>query len=201
MRIAALIGFSVLLAACAGAPRPAGYPYSYQNKMQSAYHWEVLAKELVETQVIHRSSSGAPWINPGPIYVDDSDRSEFGKVFHTYLVTELINHGIYPLPRKDQNVIVVKWGTQLVCNSKPYCDFPGVIAGAVEIAFGVLVGTSLLPPPPNTELVTTIQVDRDGIILSRQTRNYYLNGDDVWNFWNPPESSGNTAKLQSNYRR
>jgi len=37
----------VLLTACAQVPKPSTYPFSFQQHMQAAHHWKVLARQVV----------------------------------------------------------------------------------------------------------------------------------------------------------
>jgi hypothetical protein len=184
MRLTVLICcLAFLLSACAGSPRPATYPLNYQQKMQSVRHWEVLAQKVVELQISPKCPPCYP-AAPRPIYVDDSDQTEFGQVFRSYLITALVNRGIQPA-RDPEGATVLKWGTRLVCLSKPGYDFPGVVVGAAEIVGATLIGTTIPRQKTDIEVIVTTQVEKDGFILSRHTHNFYINDDAKWAFWQP----------------
>lgn len=182
MRIATLICFSftILFSSCAMAPRIANHEYSTQVRVSSVAHWEALARKVVEIQVL----PSLP-VNPdlGRVYIDDSDQTEFGKAFYNYLVTELINHGVME-SRTPEDANIVQWGTQLVWNSKEPWQ-PGVVMGAVEFLGFILAGSSMMFPPDTIELIITTQVNRDYMMLSRMTNNYYISESSKWNFWAP----------------
>ena len=184
MRTATIICFcfTLLFSACTTAPKPANYPYSSEEKMKSVHHWEVLAKKVVETQVLPSLSTDAS----RSVYVDNSDPTDFGKAFHTYLVTELFNRGV-TLSKTPQDANVLKWGTQLVWNDKGCNWMPGVIGGAVELTAFLLAGSSVMTLPSDVELIITTQVDRGDDTLSRKTYNYYINVSDKWNFRVPDD--------------
>jgi hypothetical protein len=180
MRIATLLCFcfTFLVSSCTMAPKVANHNYSTQEKMESVAHWQALAKEVVEMQVL----PSLP-VNPelSQVYVDNSDTTEFGKAFYNYLVTELMNHGVMISQTPDE-ANIVKWGTQLVWNSKePWPS--GVFVGAVEAVGFFLAGSSVGCPPDTIELIVTTQVNRDYMMLSRMTHNYYINESSRWNFW------------------
>jgi hypothetical protein len=184
MRLTVLIScLALLLSACAGSPKPATYPLNFQQKMQSVHHWEVLAQKVVELQVAPTCPPCVP-AAPRPIYVDDSDRTDFGKAFHNYLLTALVNRGIQPATHPE-GASVIKWGTQLVCLSKPGYDFPGVLVGTAEVVGATLFGTTIPKQKTYIEVIVTTQVEKDNFILSRHTHNFYINDDAKWAFWQP----------------
>jgi hypothetical protein len=164
------------------APRVANHEYSTQVKIASVAHWEALAKKVVETQVMP-SLPLDPDLNS--VYIDNSDQTEFGKAFYTYLATELINHGIME-SSTAQDANIIKWGTQLVWNKKDPWQ-PGIVMGAVEFVGFILAGSSMMFPPDTIELIITTQVNRDYMMLSRMTNNYYINESSKWNFRAPKD--------------
>ena len=59
MRNAVYVSILIFLAACTSVPRPAGHFWETEGKIQSSRHWRALAKEVVETQVLHRTGTAA----------------------------------------------------------------------------------------------------------------------------------------------
>ena len=159
--------------------------------MQAVSHWELLANEVVKTQVLPNASIRDPSTGvliAQPVYVDDSDRTEFGIAFHNYIDTSLINHGIQPV-ENPLGATVVKWGTQLVSHSKSGSDFPGIVGATLEAVSFALVGAPKPLARSNLEVIVITQVQREQTILSRQSRNYYVNSRNKMNFWQPPKKS------------
>ncbi|MFO7740548.1 MAG: hypothetical protein R6V46_18875 [Desulfatiglandaceae bacterium] len=178
MRTIIALCIAVLLSSCATAPRTDNYPYGTQKRMLSVVHWDRLAREVARNQVIPSLSHEQAFHS---IYVDKSDQTEFGKAFYTYLVTQLANHNVI-LSETPHGANVVKWSTQLVWNEKG-CWFPGIALATYEVFGHFLAGHSLCVPPSDLELIFTAQVEKGSEILSRKTRNYYINPSDKWNFW------------------
>ena len=179
------------LVACSSTPVVSRYPVTLERNMQAVHHWEVLAQQVVATQVSPIATTYNPAYGSStsnPIYVDNSDQTEFGKGFYSYIMTGLLEHGIQPASGPD-GAAVVKWGTQLVWHDKKGSNFPGVFAGAVGVISTVLFGP---PTTPNSkiEVIVTTQVEREKMILSRQSHNFYINEENKLNFREPEEVAG-----------
>jgi hypothetical protein len=172
------------------APRVGSHSYSVQTKMESVEHWQLLARRVVEEQVL----PSLP-VNPdlSRVYVDNSDPTDFGKAFYTYLVTELRNHNVR-LSETPEDANVVKWGNQLVWNPKE-CWWPGFIMATAEGFAYFFGGSSLLARPENVEAIITTQFSREDMVISRSTHNYYLNEESKWNFWVPNDRKGWLLRL------
>lgn len=192
MRIWIGICLSVMLSACTMAPRVANHDYSYQTRLESVDQWQKLAQTVVETQLIPSIPTG---VDPDlcRVYVDESDKTEFGKAFRGYLLTELVRHGILD-SKSHENSHVVKWGTQLVHNDKTTW-MPGVLLGVAEAVGFLVAGSSVILPPNSTELIITTQVNRDYMVLTRETHNYYLDKSSKWNFWDPTNNRNRFARM------
>jgi hypothetical protein len=91
MRKKALYCFLVLFAGCAQVPRPSTYPYTFQQQMQAAHHWHVLASQVVEEMT---RLAFEPGPSMEPVYIRSNDRSPFGRAFRSFLITELTKQGI-----------------------------------------------------------------------------------------------------------
>jgi hypothetical protein len=178
MRRIILVCIALLFSSCTTAPRVDNYPYSAQEKMQSVLHWETLAKQVVGTEII--PALGGTNQTLSPVYVDQSDQTQFGKAFYNYIITELVNHRVVLSPT-PQGATVVKWGTQLVWHNQPWWP-PGIILGTGEFLAWFFGGSSWISPPTGLELIVITQVEHGNIILSRQSRNYYISEPDKMNF-------------------
>jgi hypothetical protein len=121
MRMKAVYCLLVFLVGCAQVPRQATYPYTFQQQMQAAHHWEVLARKVVEEVA---SLRGAPGSLIEPVYIRSNDRSAFGQAFRGFLITELTKQRIFVSPFPETCEIAVSpsqhdrvkicWDVQLV---------------------------------------------------------------------------------------
>lgn len=178
--ISTMLALLFALVGCSSAPRPMGYPYSAEQNMQAVHHWELLAQEVVRTQVLPITPKNQP------VYVDNSDRTEFGKAFHNYIFTDLIAHDIQPVSSRH-GATTIKWGTQLVWNEKRGPIFPGVVLGALEFV-GFVVAGGPASAGSRLEVILTAQVENENQILSRRTHNFYINEYNKLNFRQPVAS-------------
>ncbi len=211
MRTGAIFFCAVLflVAGCAEVPRPATFPYSFQQQLQSASHWELIAKSTIED--LYTSLVGGPDQPRPPIYVQSSDKSPFGRAYRTYLITELIKSGFYISDSPDKS-ISVNWSVQLIRRNverrKP--ALPGLHNAIATVAWTAgwtahlvaplapaiiaseagallldheLYGTTTDHKVPHTELILTTMVTRTQGILAANSKTYYINEQDRNNYW------------------
>ena len=212
MRTGAIFFCALLfvVAGCAEVPRPSTFPYSFQQQLQSASHWELIAKSTIED--LYTGLVGGP-DQPQPIYVQSSDKSPFGRAFRTYLITKLIKSG-FKISSSPDKSISVNWSVQLIRRNaerrKP--ALPGLhnaiatagwTAGWTARAFGhnaplatYAVASELVAllmdhelnqtttdhKVPHTELILTTTVTGTQGILAA-TKTYYINDQDRNNYW------------------
>lgn len=141
MKIGLFLLLLSLLTGCSSIPKPTTYKFTTQQHMQAAHHWEGLAQKVVnDTEQVFKSSP----FPPDPIYVENSDKSTFGKAFHTYLVNELIKRG-FRVSNSEQNALKIDWGAQIVIHqahrNKPIWPGENTLAGGAAWA-GMAAGLS-----------------------------------------------------------
>jgi hypothetical protein len=184
------------LACCAPIPVPTTYPISFQPKMQSVAHWQILADDTAAELALHLDASR-------PVYVAHRyPRSEFGQAFEGYLTTALVNRGIavsgspvaattvdYGVQRIDHQARMIGrsppglftllgFGVWLGHQAATHWGGTGWVAG---IPAGVVadLADGVITAPTNTEVVITVAaVSADGRYLFREDRNYYVNDAD-----------------------
>ena len=126
------------LAACASqVPLPTTHPISYQQKMQAAHHWNVLAADVV-TQV----GEGLGSLNR-PVYVAaGSDPTEFNQGFRSLLQTELVSQGFSVTRAPVGNAVTLEFDVQAIIHAdRGYIrSKPGLYTA---LASGVLVARDL----------------------------------------------------------
>lgn len=185
---------AVFTAACSKVPNQATYPYSYQQKMQSADHWEKLAGKVVSDQVspffTHIVNDMSEPIVA--VHIDDQDKSSFGTAFKTYLATALFQKSI-PVSKSSSGSYTLDWSVQKVLHNaerkNPGPPF-GIIGGAVA-AVGSLFGGDYYfwRDVPHTELLVTVKLRVGNIIYSRNTETLYINDEDTSHYWVLPEDN------------
>ncbi len=125
MQMKAVYCFLVFLVGCAQVPRPSTYPYTFQQQMQAAHHWRVLANQVAEQAAAAIKAS--PDASIKPVYVRSDDLSPFGQAYRSFLITELIQHGIVVspyhkpctvrdifAPLSDSNHFEICWNVQVL---------------------------------------------------------------------------------------
>lgn len=111
-----------VVSACGRIPEPAGYPYTTQEKMQAAHHWNVLAKdlsnrinnELIRSDFLNTSIFVKATCGDDGIPCSKGTTSEFNEGFRDLLITELVNYGIPTSAVPDQESITVNYKVQVV---------------------------------------------------------------------------------------
>lgn len=109
-----LISLIFIMCGCAQVPTSVTYPYSPQQKMQAAHHWNVLAedvatqvsdtlksKNLLSQQVFIQPYCGAPSERCSP-----HNETPFGEGFTDLLITKLVNSGIKVSTEENKSLIV-----------------------------------------------------------------------------------------------
>jgi len=185
-----ILACALLAAACAKVPSQQSYPYSYQHRMQSADHWERLAKKVVSNQITPFFNGQSESIKS--VYIETKDRSAFGIAFQTYLATELFKKSI-PITGNLNDGVALEWSVQKVIHNgnRNNPGPPGGIIGAVVAFIGDLFGgdSYYYGNVPHTELLVTTKLKSKDMIYSRETETLYINDKDTQNYWVMPEST------------
>lgn len=200
--ITSAIVASLGLVGCASqVPVPQTYPLTYQQKMQAAHHWDVLATDVAsrlggalssvkggETVVLHVQP-------PNELYV-------FGRAFYNLLTTELIQKGfgvtldpaeadlevlydVQLVTHKDRGFIRPRPGVfttlttgVLVLRELAESSVPeaAVLAGAaaIDIGSGYITG-----PTPDSEVIITTSVMNGNRFVTRISDLYYVSDNNA----------------------
>jgi hypothetical protein len=142
----------IFLCSCSNVPKPASYPLSYQQKMQAAHHWDVLADDVAKDVKQALASQKDPTLRNKLIYVEPNKSSLFDKVFDTLLITQLVNQEI-KLPTKNESnqkiklttkeesdSLKLKYGTQKVVHKSARHTsplYPGMILSGTALGHGI----------------------------------------------------------------
>lgn len=125
-------------------PKPMGYPYSTQQKMQSAYHWKVLAEDVANQ--IRESMKTGGYLNY-PVYVqpacnapkwpcDAHRETPFGEGFYDLLTTELLKTGM-KISTQESGAFVVATKVQVLYHEdgrRTRTAAPGFVTGTAALA-------------------------------------------------------------------
>lgn len=199
-KVTALCAASLALTGCfnvntSQAPIATTYPYSEQQKMQAAHHWDVLAAHQAEQMLASDRLSGRT------LYIaDPGANSPFNEAFNSLLTSQLVSrNGNVTL--SENNALKVTYKVQVVeHNDRGYTRAP---QGAMTaLAAGIAVATipynnwsepslALIPAAglvdlfsgswtskSNQEVVITTQVTDNQRVLYSASNIYYINGGD-----------------------
>lgn len=199
MRLFVTVCVCALMAVgCSKVPSQQSYHYSFQHKMQSAEHWENLAKKVVAKQVGPLFTESAP-NKPESIlgvYIEDNDGSAFGTAFQTYLTTELFDKSI-PVSQSPVNAFAIEWSVQKVIHDglRKNPGPPAGIFGIIAYSVGTMFGGDFYAygDVPKTELLITVKIKNGNITYSRTTETLYINDKDTHNYWVLPDKNTGVA--------
>lgn len=200
---------------CSAQPKPSGYWFETQKKMQSARHWEILANDISScfTEVLAANNNVS-----SPIFIESEDISSFGKSLRSFLATDLVKGGMNVTPKREAPLRIT-WNVQIVRSGadRNGSMYPGTITALSAIGYGVhkaleggtamqVIGSGVaadaayqvinindIPVPHNEIVVNANLINKDKGILERQTYVYYVNDADTGQYSESPDSVLNTS--------
>lgn len=200
--LAAFSGLVLTLAGCANSPVPLAqnFEVTSQNKVRSAGHWDLLARDVVSQTQASVDKLGFA-IGTGMHVGLPANPSAFDKAFREFVITRLVQSGkpVYETPGQP---LEVTYSTQVVRHNSPRPQFiPGgytMLTAGLIAAYGLrfehldtkLVAATALAGgadyaasvnaggPTHTELILTTTVSRGGQYVARKTDVYYIESDD-----------------------
>jgi hypothetical protein len=183
-----------LICGCAELPKPMTFPLTTQTQLQSATHWQVIAKgnaQRVNSVLIDQGYVKPDGSEP-IIFIANNDNSSFGVAYREYLITELklINPRvrISDIPGVP---IHVRADTQMVYRNPDRLKPEGLIEGVAEFTWELLTGsrwTTRGPLVSHAELILTTRVMVYGaqghhpVELARYSDTFYVNDGDMYNY-------------------
>lgn len=185
------VAMGLFLVGCAQVPKPSTYLLSYQQKMQAAHHWELLAQDVAGRVVAEQGTLGT-----GGVYVQPT-AGVFGEAFANLVKTELVRNGV-AVTSAPANAAVLAVDVQLIRHrakwphraNRMHPGFWTGVATIVRLADNVTknmiipagVAADMLDGSMTTltehEVVITTSLDKDGRCLMRQSDIYYVNDAD-----------------------
>ncbi len=196
-----------LVAGCTRIPQPQGFPYSSQQKMQAAHHWNVLANDVANrinselirqnyfnTPLYVRHSCGKPdTCAPGQTF-------PFDEGFNDLLTTQLVNFGVHTQAVPEGAVLTVDYKVQVVQHSANRVQWPqpGVLTALttgvmvlrdapweiISIATAATIDTLTATSTTNGnfEVIITTSITDRGKYVMRASDIYYINDADFWQY-------------------
>ncbi|OQY57510.1 MAG: hypothetical protein B6245_16670 [Desulfobacteraceae bacterium 4572_88] len=210
MRLLVIVsGMMLLFSGClemrSQVPKPATYPISFQQKMQAAAHWEILARDVADQVIQFLEHQDTNLFSGYGIYVEPQ-LGVFGRAFTHMLTEHLVDAGIRVV-RKRESCPVLRVETQLIKHKTARFDrpFPGAftaLAGGLfvlrHISWSTLAALSVpgaavigdygigyrATLPHHEVLITTSMTDIDDRYLLYNADLYYVNDPDWWHYPN-----------------
>ena len=200
LKPAALCCAVAALAGCAMSPIPLAenFALTTQKKVRSAGHWGLLSRDIVDQTVASLQKSGATFETTVHVPMP-ANASDFGRAFHEFLITELVQRGWQVLVPADNinPALTLTYQTQIVTHNSERPHFvPGLFttltagvlvlhnaygpAAAIALAAGADIASSMnAGGPTHTELLLTTTVTTAGRYVSRKTDVYYVEESDT----------------------
>jgi len=197
LTIVLLLASMYLISCTSQIPIAANYPYTEQQKMQAAFHWNVLAADVVNQL---EQNDGIPkdiplavyprfyfqdkenpvfWTTKQPLAVaDESDRLAtipFKRAYQNYLIAQLVDAGYNVTDNYAAAKLLMTFDIQLVKHNDRRVRNPHIssqlgriLAGAVDGAYdGIKAG--------KYEVVITTSVKSGHTYIMCHTGTYYIN--------------------------
>lgn len=196
-----------VLAACGSNnnlpyPRATMFAGSEQQKIQSASHWDVLARYESE-QILDSFGDASAEARPLFLNAPDENTSPFATAYHDLLISSLVGSGASVMLSPEDALLTVNYDVQVVehANRERLPARPGTYTALVAVAAGladsrhwgdqglVLVPIAMAADLWNnfrkdtdaavTEVIITTRIQDTRQITHSDSRIYYFNPDDI----------------------
>ena len=211
-----------MLSSCGRIPEPIGYPYTTQEKMQAAHHWNVLAEDIsnkINNELI-RSDFFETVVFVKETCGDDSEpcsydaTTAFNEGFRDLLITRLVDFGIPTSAAPDREAITINYKVQVVYHSAERLRTlrPGLLTAlttavsvlrhapseiiAISLAAGVDYSNAAYAKTTNVEAIVTTSMVFRNKYLFRSSDIYYINNAD-YHHYNRDFNTAKTINLVS----
>ncbi|RKZ41334.1 MAG: hypothetical protein DRQ41_08340 [Gammaproteobacteria bacterium] len=121
----------LILTGCAYRPIPvaAAYPITAQRKMQSAHHWDVLAKDLADRLKKTIDISFPNAVVKPPLFIKLTEKQEkipFTKAFFNLLTSRLVQQGLIVMDSNAQfgDNLVIEYHVQVIQHKDRRLTYP-----------------------------------------------------------------------------
>ena len=204
---------TLLVASCASqTPLPKTYPISYQQKMQAAHHWDVLAQDVAQRITARLEGAGSRVHVVAP-----EARYTFSEAFHSLLLTHLVDQGFQVTKHYSGSGLSVEYEVQLVTHAdrgfithrpgqltaltaglwvlaEVADKSPGLAATGAVAAYDAGAG-HLTGPVPDNEVIVTTSVLRDEQYVMRTRDIYYVSDNNRDQYHHRPKRDVTTRSV------
>ncbi len=195
------------ISGCTRIPQPTGYPRSEQQKLQAAYHWNILANDVanqINSELLERgylntsvyvkhSCSEGENCGPGKTF-------PFDEGFNDLLTTQLVNFGVPTRPEEDAESLVVDYKVQVLYHQANRYQWPqpGVLTALTAgimvfrnapLEIAAIVGAATVDALWSTsvvnghyEVIITTSIVDNNLYIMRKSDIYYINDPDFWQY-------------------
>lgn len=188
-------------ASCSLVPEPSSYGHTMQSKMQSAYHWEVMADDVAKQIRARLDEPYGTGKDAGTFFVNRSeDRTPFSEAFHDLLISSIVEEGMAVAAQMMDGVRVVDYDVKVVHHKADRgAAQPETLIGQIlrrgitvvrdTVAFGAFQAQKV----PHSEVMVTVSITENNEYILHSTDIYYINDPDFWHYG----VSGPTLKTMS----
>jgi len=187
-------------------PRATTFPYSTQQKMQAAAHWNILAAN--EAKLISSKLAGSPVIHISCQSSGCSDKgvnnSPFAEAYREFLTSHLVNNGASVAIQKEPGAYSLEYHVQVVTHNDrgDLPRKPGILSLNAGAAYGIYKATHDFSNPAqilipliaidelilyntvetstsNTEVLVTTKITKGNRVITSNSSVYYFNAGDA----------------------
>lgn len=211
-----LIPLIVILSTAIGCtsqvPKPTTYPLTFQQKMQAAHHWDLLAQDVArQVWMCCNEREGCELGYGRPIYVEPKP-GVFGRAFRNLLIAHLVQPKIDGVPQwtgclvaeeKTDDSLILRYDVQLIRHrtkrfNRPMPGTFTVLGAGLSVlrnpspgalkALGIGAGVMTdfwigsAATLPHHEVLITTSIVRDNQYLFSKTDLYYINDPDFLHY-------------------
>jgi len=189
---------SMYLSSCTSQrPVATNYSYTEQQKMQAAFHWNVLAADVInQLEQSRKISKDIPlvvypkfyfrdkenpifWTTRRPLTVaDESDRLAtipFKRAYQNYLISELVDAGYNVVDDPAAAKLLIVFDIQLVKHNDRRVRSPHIIGQLSRILAGAADGAYDGVKAGNYEVIITTSLKSGHTYIMCHTGTYYIN--------------------------
>jgi|GEM_PF-3093154 len=205
---ASLICLSFLVIACSQAPVPVSQPYGFQDKMEAAKHWQIVARDVsndISEMFVMLDEQYQQSIHDQRVHIMTRDTSSFSQALESFMVTDLTHQGVR-VTNNPEDAYQVYWSVQSVTHdaSRSFTKAPpGTYVALGALGYGVYkifrdstdfaravtagavveVGRGLAhfyrKELPHNEIIVNLTIQHGDDIVYRLSNIYYINDPDI----------------------